>query len=54
MYKLMYTQYPIFPQGKVHIPTTPNYNARLKATLQILLNEGGQLKDLQKKIQVSE
>lgn len=30
LYKLMYTEYPIFPNGKVHIPTTPNYNKRLK------------------------
>ena len=53
MYKLMYTEYPIFPQGKVHIPTTPSYNSRLKATLSIFLNEGGLLKDLEKKIEVS-
>jgi hypothetical protein len=53
MYKLMYTEYPIFPQGKVHIPTTPSYNKRLKATLEIFLNEGGLLKDLEKKIEVS-
>ena len=33
LYKLMYTEYPIFPNGKVHIPTTPNYNKRLKTTL---------------------
>ncbi len=33
MYKLMFTEYPIFPQGKVHIPTTPSYNTRLKSTL---------------------
>lgn len=33
MYKLMYTEYPIFPQKKVHIPTTPPYNQRLKTTL---------------------
>jgi len=49
----MYTEYPIFPQGKVHIPTTPKYNSRLKATLSIFLNEGGLLKDLEKKIEVS-
>ena len=46
MYKLMYTEYPIFPQGKVHIPSAPIYKPRLKATLQILLDEGGMLKDL--------
>jgi hypothetical protein len=33
LYKLMYTEYPIFPNGKVHIPTTPNYNKRLKTSL---------------------
>jgi hypothetical protein len=33
LYKLMYTEYPIFPEGKVHIPTSPNYNKRLKTTL---------------------
>ena len=33
LYKLMYTEYPIFPNGKVHIPTTPSYNPRLKKTL---------------------
>ena len=33
LYKLMYTEYPIFPNGKVHIPTTPNYNKRLKSSL---------------------
>lgn len=40
----MYTEYPIFPKDKVHIPTTPNYNNRLKTTLQIFLDEGGSLK----------
>ena len=54
MYKLMYTEYPIFPQGKVHIPTTPAYNKRLKTTLEIFLNEGGLLKDLERKIEVSQ
>ena len=38
LYKLMYTEYPIFPNNKVHIPTTPNYNKRLKATLETFLN----------------
>lgn len=46
LYKLMYTEYPIFPSGKVHIPTTPNYNKRLKTSLEIFLNEGGSLSDL--------
>lgn len=54
LYKLMYTEYPIFPQGKVHIPTTPAYGQRLKTTLQVFLDEGGPLKELEKKIEVSE
>jgi hypothetical protein len=54
LYKLMYTEYPIFPSGKVHIPTTPNYNKRLKTSLEIFLNEGGSLSQLESKIEVSE
>jgi hypothetical protein len=54
LYKLMYTEYPIFPNGKVHIPTTPNYNKRLKTSLELLLNEGGSLADLEKQIEISE
>lgn len=54
MYKLMYTEYPIFPAKKVHIPTSPNYSPRLKTTLELFLNEGGMLKDLEKRIEVSE
>ena len=54
MYKLMYTEYPIFPGKKVHIPTSPNYSPRLKTTLELFLNEGGMLKDLEKRIEVSE
>ena len=50
----MYTEYPIFPNGRVHIPTTPNYNKRLKSTLEVFLNEGGSLLDLEKKIEVNE
>ena len=50
LYKLMYTEYPIFPEHKVHIPTTPNYNKRLKTTLEIFLNEGGTLKDIESRI----
>jgi hypothetical protein len=38
----------------VHIPTTPPYSRRLKSTLEMFLNEGGMLKDLEKKIEVSE
>lgn len=33
IYKLMYTEYPIFPEGKVHIPTAPSYKAKLKSAL---------------------
>ena len=54
LYKLMYTEYPIFPNGRVHIPTTPNYNKRLKSTLEVFLNEGGSLMDLEKRIEVNE
>lgn len=54
MYKLMYTEYPIFPSKKVHIPTSPNYSPRLKTTLELFLNEGGMLRDLEKRIEVSE
>ena len=50
----MYTEYPIFPEHKVHIPTTPNYNKRLKSIFEIFLNEGGTLKDIESKIEVSE
>lgn len=50
LYKLMYTEYPIFPNGKVHIPTTPNYNRRLKTTLEIFLNEGGTIKQIEGRI----
>jgi hypothetical protein len=50
----MYTEYPIFPNNKVHIPTTPTFPIRLKTTLQIFLDEGGLLKDIEKKIEVSE
>jgi hypothetical protein len=38
LYKLMYTEYPIFPEGKVHIPTSPAYNQRIKTTLEVFLN----------------
>lgn len=50
----MYTEYPIFPNGKVHIPTTPSYNKRLKTTLELFLNEGGTLKSIESRIEVSE
>lgn len=54
LYKLMYTEYPIFPEQKVHVPTTPNYNQRIKQNLLIFLNEGGKLADLEARIEVSE
>ena len=54
LYKLMYTEYPIFPNGRVHIPTTPNYNKRLKESVQIFLNEGGALSKLEERIEVDE
>lgn len=38
LYKLMYTEYPIFPNGKVHIPTAPSYNKQLKQSVEIFLN----------------
>lgn len=46
LYKLMYTEYPIFPEGSVHIPTTPSYKKSLKDALIIFLNKGGHLTDL--------
>lgn len=53
LYKLMYTEYPIFPEGKVHVPTSPNYNQRIKQTLLVFLNEGGLLSDIETKFEVS-
>ena len=50
----MYTEYPIFPEGQVHIPTTPSYNQRIKTTLEVFLNVGGKLSDLESKIEVSD
>jgi hypothetical protein len=51
----MYTEYPIFPENhKVKIPITPAFSPRLKKTLQIFLDEGGKLSDIEKKIEVSE
>jgi len=46
LYKLMYTEYPIFPEGSVHIPTSPNYKKSLKDALMLFLNKGGNLTDL--------
>lgn len=54
LYKLMYTEYPIFPEGKVHIPTTPSYNQRIKTTLEVFLNQGGRLSEIESRIEVSE
>lgn len=54
LYKLMYTEYPIFPDNKVHIPTVPSYSKKLKTTLEILLNEGGSLKAVETKIEINE
>lgn len=48
LYKLMYTEYPIFPEGSVHIPTTPSYKKTLKDALVLFLNRGGNLLDLEK------
>jgi hypothetical protein len=53
----MFTEYPIFPdtgdKKKVRLPTTPAFSPRLIATLKILLDEGGKLIDIEKKIEVS-
>jgi hypothetical protein len=54
LYKLMYTEYPIFPEGKVHIPIAPAYNQRIKTTLEIFLNQGGKLADIESRIEVSD
>ena len=54
LYKLMYTEYPIFPEGKVHIPTTPNYKKTLKDALILFLNQGGDLTTLEKELEVSD
>lgn len=50
----MYTEYPIFPEGSVHIPTTPNYKKTLKDALLLFLNKGGNLLDLENELQVSD
>jgi hypothetical protein len=46
----MYTEYPIFPEGRVHIPTTPNYKKTLKEAIILFLNKGGNLTDLEKEL----
>jgi hypothetical protein len=50
----MYTEYPIFPEGKVHIPTSPNYKKNLKDAILLFLNKGGNLTDLENELQVSD
>lgn len=42
----MYTEYPIFPNGKVHIPSAPIYTKKLKMILQNLLDDGGLLSSI--------
>lgn len=54
LYKLMYTEYPIFPEGKVHIPSAPQYNTRIKTTLRIFLDEGGTLSNIESRLDISE
>jgi len=44
----MFTEYPIFPENKVHIPTTPNYKKSLKDMILLFLDTGGNLTDLEK------
>jgi hypothetical protein len=50
----MYTEYPIFPENSVHIPTSPNYKKSLKDALMLFLNKGGNLTDLENELQVSD
>ena len=54
LYKLMYTEYPIFPEGKVHIPTTPAYKKTLKDAIQLFLDQGGSIDVLEKQREVSD
>lgn len=54
LYKLMYTEYPIFPDGKVHVPTAPSYKKNLKSALELFLNDGGNLEELEKQIEISD
>lgn len=46
----MYTEYPIFPNNNVHIPTTPSYKKNLKDALLLFLNKGGNLMDLENEL----
>ena len=50
----MYTEYPIFPEHEVHIPTSPSYKKALKDALLLFLNKGGNLMDLENELQVSD
>ena len=46
LYKLMFTEYPIFPERKVHIPTAPAYKKNLRGAVELFLNVGGNLEEL--------
>ena len=50
LYKLMYTEYPIFPEGKVHIPTAPSYKKTLRGAVELFLNVGGNLEELEQQL----
>lgn len=50
----MYTEYPIFPRGEVHIPTTPAYKKTLKDAIVLFLNQGGSIDVLEKQLEVSD
>jgi len=40
----MYTEMPIFPEaGKVHIPTAPSYNKRLKQSIELFLTQSSSI-----------
>ncbi len=47
----MYTEMPIFPEpGKVHIPTAPNYNKRLKQAIELFLTQSAPINEIEQKI----
>lgn len=50
----MYTEYPIFPDKHVHIPSAPNYKKNLKFAIELFLNEGGKLSDLEQRLEISD
>ena len=54
LYKLMFTEYPIFPEGKVHIPTAPAYKKNLRGAVELFLNVGGSLQELQGQLEISD